>query len=364
MSRGAYTLHMAPVSYKLWSLFPLPTSALPMQLPLTIGRNPACDVHLPDDDVSRFHASLELRDGGVVLVDQGSRNGLYINGRRQGVAPLSPYAVVRIGQAVLWFGPQQAFQEVLAGWLERHATSAATVLLVGEQGVGRRTIAERIHRKSGREGSLVTLAGDVDQQLMALLKGGTVLCTEPTDLAALDERAQRYDVRLLATSTHAVSLSEVEVLNVPPLRRRLDEMVEALTAMLSEDGVHAAFNADMLEALACHGFALNFSELQAMARGLAGRSRPLEIDDLAPSMRANLVEARSEVDGELTREQLDDALTRHRGNVRRMGHELGMARAKLYRLLAGMGLNPDLYRQLQSPIEPPRAMREERRTQT
>lgn len=49
----------------------------------TIGRAPDCSLRLPDDDVSRRHAILQAQgEGEFWLVDLGSANGTYVNGRR------------------------------------------------------------------------------------------------------------------------------------------------------------------------------------------------------------------------------------------------------------------------------------------
>jgi hypothetical protein len=49
-------------------------------LPATIGRGPDCDLVLPDDSVSRAHARIEAGDdGGLRLVDLGSRNGMRVD---------------------------------------------------------------------------------------------------------------------------------------------------------------------------------------------------------------------------------------------------------------------------------------------
>ena len=47
---------------------------------LSIGRSPDCDVVLPERAVSREHAVIERRKEGFVLVDNGSKNGTYVNG--------------------------------------------------------------------------------------------------------------------------------------------------------------------------------------------------------------------------------------------------------------------------------------------
>ena len=47
-----------------------------------IGRSPDCDLVLPDDDVSREHATIERRWQGVFVTDLGSKNGIEIGGKR------------------------------------------------------------------------------------------------------------------------------------------------------------------------------------------------------------------------------------------------------------------------------------------
>lgn len=47
-----------------------------------IGRDPACEVRLDDERVSRHHATLRVELERVKLEDRGSRNGVRINGKR------------------------------------------------------------------------------------------------------------------------------------------------------------------------------------------------------------------------------------------------------------------------------------------
>lgn len=49
---------------------------------IIIGRDPACEIVVPDRQVSRFHARLALEEKGVTLEDLGSKNGTFINGTR------------------------------------------------------------------------------------------------------------------------------------------------------------------------------------------------------------------------------------------------------------------------------------------
>lgn len=75
-----------------------------MQLPsgsqyrFTIGREPACDMTLPDETVSRWHASLERSSGEWLLADLGSTNGTRLNGWRvTAPIPVRPGDMVSFG---------------------------------------------------------------------------------------------------------------------------------------------------------------------------------------------------------------------------------------------------------------------------
>ena len=47
-----------------------------------IGRDPACEIRVNDDSVSRRHASLRVHPDRVEVTDHGSRNGIRVNGER------------------------------------------------------------------------------------------------------------------------------------------------------------------------------------------------------------------------------------------------------------------------------------------
>ncbi len=46
---------------------------------LMVGREPGCDIVIPDRQVSRYHARLTPGPEGVLLEDLGSKNGTYVN---------------------------------------------------------------------------------------------------------------------------------------------------------------------------------------------------------------------------------------------------------------------------------------------
>ena len=73
---------------------PLPAKAL------RIGRVPDNDIVLPDLDVSRHHAELRKSPAGTYeIVDLGSHNGTYVNGRRVSSAVISEDDIVSVGHS-------------------------------------------------------------------------------------------------------------------------------------------------------------------------------------------------------------------------------------------------------------------------
>jgi len=66
-----------------------------------IGRGPSCEVRLDDPLVSRRHALISGRDGGIAIEDLGSANGLYVNGGRcTGIEALCAGDVVQLGGTI------------------------------------------------------------------------------------------------------------------------------------------------------------------------------------------------------------------------------------------------------------------------
>ena len=60
---------------------------LPLEATLEIGRDPSCAVPLDDERVSWRHLRLSPQDGHVELLDLGSKNGTFANGRQMDSGP-------------------------------------------------------------------------------------------------------------------------------------------------------------------------------------------------------------------------------------------------------------------------------------
>ena len=64
-----------------------------------VGRGEQCDLVIPDNDVSREHASFERGDQGIVIRDLGSKNGVEVAGEMvDGARTLRDGEVVRVGE--------------------------------------------------------------------------------------------------------------------------------------------------------------------------------------------------------------------------------------------------------------------------
>jgi pSer/pThr/pTyr-binding forkhead associated (FHA) protein len=71
--------------------------------PFTIGRRRENMLVLSDDHVSRSHARLQFEGGCWYVIDAGSSNGVFVNGRRVSVEQLQPGDEIDIGPYILRF---------------------------------------------------------------------------------------------------------------------------------------------------------------------------------------------------------------------------------------------------------------------
>lgn len=67
---------------------------------MTFGRSPSCDCVLTHPTVSREHFYVELNNGKLFLVDQGSENGTLVNGERVSWIELKQSDKIRAGPFV------------------------------------------------------------------------------------------------------------------------------------------------------------------------------------------------------------------------------------------------------------------------
>lgn len=90
---------------KPWELN-VPFSQIAENEGYVIGRDPtAADAVLPEPGVSRQHARLEITEGGLVISDLGSTNGVVVDGHKlslyENQVPLKDGALLGLGEATL-----------------------------------------------------------------------------------------------------------------------------------------------------------------------------------------------------------------------------------------------------------------------
>ncbi len=72
---------------------------------LTIGRSPDSHIVLQDNKSSRLHAIMEMRNGQYWITDQGSQNGIVINGTVVRESILKSGDQITVGETMIRFGP-------------------------------------------------------------------------------------------------------------------------------------------------------------------------------------------------------------------------------------------------------------------
>jgi transcriptional regulator with PAS, ATPase and Fis domain len=141
---------------------------------IVIGRDLDARVAIDDSQVSRRHAKIARRAGTLVVVDLDSRNGTLVGGvmLRSAERALASGDVVRVGPADIVVatvrGPtpaagamsaQNQAEDVVVADSEvekiyqlarKVGRSTSTVLILGETGVGKDVLAQRIHAWSNR----------------------------------------------------------------------------------------------------------------------------------------------------------------------------------------------------------------------
>jgi len=137
---------------------------------IQIGTDPASDLILRDDTVSRRHLEITRGKDGYIARDLGSTNGTTFEGSRIESCVLPPGAFITLGRTTVCLQPLDAAREVrpskstrfgqLYGkslrmrqafaLMEKVAPTEATVLIEGPTGVGKDLAARAIHEASNR----------------------------------------------------------------------------------------------------------------------------------------------------------------------------------------------------------------------
>ncbi len=67
------------------------------RLPARIDGQRVCRIVLNSLDVSRYHASIEMQEDRLTIVDRGSSNGVIVNGQKQSQVQIEPGDIIQLG---------------------------------------------------------------------------------------------------------------------------------------------------------------------------------------------------------------------------------------------------------------------------
>ena len=134
-----------------------------------VGKSERCDARIADQQISRRHLALDVRDGALHVTDLDSTNGTFVNGLRVVEAVLQGGETIRVGATLLWVEatdqtPEHVpsameFGRVLGAsvamrklypFCQKLAQSALPVVIEGETGTGKELLAESLHEQGPR----------------------------------------------------------------------------------------------------------------------------------------------------------------------------------------------------------------------
>ncbi len=368
-------------------------------------------VKIPDKWMSSKHARIEPSLGRWVLVDTDSKNGSTVDGHATKRAVLTDGSIIELGHTLFYFfekltieaeapplvevSPNETMASLVPAWqselarVRQLASSDIPMLLEGDPGTGKESLARAIHALSKRTGPFVAvnaaaLRGDLAESISAA-RGGTLLVDHIDDLPAVAQstlvRALKdkelvpeggsspipLDVRVIGAASRDLEdrvgqqsfrqdlfaqLAGVRI-NVPSVAARrgdLGLLLGALHArMFAVD--HPGFDIDAARALLRYPWPLNLREIEqalATAQVLAG-SDPVRAEHLPDTVRSGRPPGSprpsvlSETD-QRVRDQVVTALREHQGNVSAVARALDKDRKQIQRWIKRFGLDPTTYR--------------------
>ena len=192
-------------------------AAVPFASEVTsFGRESDNVLCIPEAAVSRYHGRVEKRPDGCWIVDNGSTNGILVNGERVQAQALVDHDVVRVGDTLLRFAARGiygygayridgtivesarpihhgirgcpligGFQiDQLLDRVEKVAKTQLSVIVTGESGTGKELLARTIHDASERKGPFSAIncaalpANLIESELFGYRKGAFTGATQ------------------------------------------------------------------------------------------------------------------------------------------------------------------------------------------
>ena len=373
-----------------------------------IGSGETCELSLKDPAVSRRHLCIELLPGVVRVQDLVSRNGTTYLGAKIHEARVPIGGSVTLGRTTLRFSPVDGAAPVsgreelhglfgrslpmrqLFALMERLGPLDTTVLIRGETGAGKDSVARALHALSPRAAKPFVVfdcasvnPNLVESELFGHAKGaftgadrarvgaveaaldGTLLLSEVGDLPAelqpkllrvLDQRefkrtgeqlVRKATCRILSATHRDLEaeskagrfrsdlyfrLSGAELV-VPPLREHREDIPELVRRFArAAAGVDVTLSPATSAGLQCDPWPGNVRELKnSVERAVALGELPRMTGEGRGEV--TFKEARADLLVQFERDYLAALLDRHHGNVSGAARESGLSRSQFYRLL-------------------------------
>jgi DNA-binding NtrC family response regulator len=282
------------------------------------------------------------------------------------------------------------------------AAQDAPVSILGESGTGKELVARELHARSGRSGRFVPvncttltetmadseLFGHVQGAFSGAVRardglfleaqGGTLLLDEIGDmplsiqaklLRAIEtgevrkvgsDRAVRADTRVLAATNVDLEAAvrdgrfrgdlwarlQRQIVRVPPLRERRDDVLLLVRHFLQAAGSRLSISADAAEALVVHDWPYNVRELRNAVEGALQRARggrAIELEHLPAELTRRFAARSAEpvavpVGRDPDRAELERILRQHDWNVTKVAALFGRDRKQIYRWCKTLGI--------------------------
>ncbi|MCA9053899.1 MAG: diguanylate cyclase [Planctomycetaceae bacterium] len=136
---GCYLVRLYPPGNLAENLISLPAGET------ALGRDPGCELEIDDDFISRVHAKVEVDGDEISVIDQGSRNGTFVNEERVTRKSIRAGDHIRVGNHVFKFlsaeHPEVQYHEAV---YEMMTTDALTGI------ANRRFFEDAFHRELTR----------------------------------------------------------------------------------------------------------------------------------------------------------------------------------------------------------------------